>query len=82
MIPSYAKLVKIKIERLSRVEIIYLVDKDTWIYPIVIMPKKNIKIRVCVDFKKLDVPTIIYPFPLPFIDSWLYEVARKEIKTF
>ena len=54
-------------------------EKATWISPIVIVPKKNMKIRVCVDYRRLNAATIPYPFPLPFMDS---EVAGKEMYTF
>ena len=58
-------------------------EKATWISPIVIVPKKNMKIRVCVDYKRLNVATIPDVFPLPFTDSLLVdEVAGKEIYTF
>ena len=56
--------------------------KATWISPIVIVPKKNNKIRVCVDYRKLNVATILDPFPLTFIDCLLDEVAGKEMYTF
>lgn len=49
---------------------------------IVIVPKKNMKIRVCVDYRKLNAATIPDPFPLPFTDSLLDEVAGKEMYTF
>ena len=38
---------------------------------ILVVPKKNGKIRVCVDYRKLNVVTITYAFPLPFTDSVL-----------
>ena len=57
-------------------------DKAAWIYLIVIVPKKNGKIWVCVDYKKLNATTIPNPFPLPFVDSLLDKVAKKEMYTF
>ena len=62
MNPNYAKLVKEEIDRLLRVGFIYSMKKATWISPIVIVPKKNNKIRVCVDYWKLNVATILDPF--------------------
>ena len=43
--------------------------------PIVIVPKKNGKIRVCMDYRKLNAITITDAFPLPFRDSVLDVVA-------
>ena len=79
MNPNYAKLVKEEIDRLLRVGFIYPVEKATWISPIVIVPKKNNKIRVCVDYRKLNAATILDPFPLPFTYSLLDEVASKKM---
>ena len=45
MNPNYAKLLKEEIDRQLRVEFIYLVEKATWISPIVIVPKNNNKIK-------------------------------------
>ena len=41
----------------------------TWLRPIVVVPKKNGKIRVCVDYRKLNVVTITDAFPLPLPDT-------------
>ena len=62
--------------------LIYLVDKVAWISQIVIVPKKNGKIQVCVSYRKLNATTIPNPFPLLFIDSLLDEAAYKEMYTF
>ena len=69
-------------DRLLSVGFIYPVEKATWISPIVIIPKKNMKIKVCVDYKRLNAATIPDPFLLPFTNSLLDEVARKEMYTF
>lgn len=80
--PNYAKQVKEEIDRLLKVGFIQPVEKATWIFPIVIVPKKNMKIRVCMDYRRLNASTISDPFPLPFTDSLLDEVAGKEMYTF
>jgi len=54
----------------------------TWLSPIVVVPKKNGKIKVCVDYKKLNATTIIDPFPLPFYDTLLDGVLGHEIYSF
>lgn len=42
------------------------------------MPKKNDKLRVCINFRKLNEATITDPFPKPFLEVVLDQVARKE----
>jgi hypothetical protein len=37
----------------------------------VVVPKKNGKLKICVDFKKLDATTKKDLYPLPFIDKVL-----------
>ena len=50
--------------------------------PIVVVPKKNGKIRVCVDYRKLNAATVKDGFPLPFTDGVLDAVAGHEIYSF
>jgi hypothetical protein len=54
------------------------VEEATWLSLIIIIPKKNGKLRICVDFKKLNAATKQDLFPLPFIDEVLNTVARCE----
>lgn len=44
-------------------------DKATCLSPIVTVPKKNGKLKICVDFKKLNVAIKKDFFPLPFTDE-------------
>jgi hypothetical protein len=45
---------------------IYIVlEKATWLSLIVVVPKKNGKLRICVDFIKLNATTQKYPY-IPF----------------
>ena len=54
------------------------VKRATWLSPIVIVPKKNGKIKVCVDYRKPNTITITNAFPLPFMDIVLYVVTGHE----
>ena len=47
-----------------------------------VVPKKNGKIRVCVDYRKLNAAMVTYAFLLPFTDAILDAVARHEIYSF
>ena len=49
---------------------------------IVVIPKKNDKIRVCVSYKKLNLATITNVFPLPSTDGVLDVVAGHEVYNF
>ncbi|KAL3675122.1 hypothetical protein R1sor_025070 [Riccia sorocarpa] len=57
MNPKYSLMVKDEIDKYLKADIIYLVLSSEWVSPIVIVPKKNGKIRVCQDFKKLNAVT-------------------------
>ena len=70
------------IDKLLKVGFIMPIDKATWLSPIVIMPKKNEEIRVCLDYKKLNATTIFDPFPFPFIDTLLDALAKHDIYNF
>ena len=47
-----------------------------------VVPKKNGKIRVCVDYRKLNAATVTDAFPLPFTDGVLNAVAGHEVYSF
>jgi hypothetical protein len=46
--------------------------------PIVIIPKKNGKLKICIDFKKLNAATKKDPYPLPFINEVLNTIVGYE----
>jgi hypothetical protein len=80
--PNYAAKVKEEIDKLLRVGFIRPVQRATWLSPIVVVPKKNGKLRVCVDYRKLNAATITDAFPLPFTDGVLDTVAGHEMYSF
>ena len=82
MNPNYAKKVKEEIDALLKAGFIAEVESSDWLFPIVVVPKKNGKIRVCVDFRKLNEQTIKDPFPLPFADTMLDQIAGAEMYSF
>ena len=82
MNPNYAKKVKEEIDNLLKAGFIAEVESSDWLFPIVVVPKKNGKLRVCVDYRKLNAQTVKDPFPLPFTDMMLDEVAGHQMYSF
>ena len=63
MNPNYAPRVKEEIDKLLKIGFIHPVKRATWLSSIIIVPKKNAKISVCVDYRKLNQSTLRTPFP-------------------
>lgn len=82
MNPNYAKQVKEELDKLLQVGFIKPVHEADWLSPIVVVPKKNGKLRICVDYRKLNAATISDPYPLPFTDTMLDAVAGHEMYSF
>ena len=80
--PNYAVKVKEEIDKLLKVGFIRPVKKAIWLSPIVVVPKKNGKIWVCVDYRKLNAATVTDAFPLPFTDGILDAVVGHEMYSF
>ena len=55
--PKYSLLVKEEIDKLLKAGFIYPVPYSEWVSPIVMVPKKNGKVRICQDFRKLNSAT-------------------------
>jgi hypothetical protein len=50
--------------------------------PIMVVPKKNGKLRICVNFRKLNATTKKDPYPLPFTDEVINIVVGHKVYTF
>ena len=73
------KALKEEVDKLLGAGFIYPpVDTADWVSPVVVIPKKDGKWRVCVDFKPINAATKKDPYPLPFIDGILDAVAGFE----
>jgi len=68
MNPNLRKIVKEELQKLLNVNFTYPILEVQWVSPLVIVPKKNGKWIVCIDYKELNKATFKYHFPLPFID--------------
>jgi hypothetical protein len=63
---NYATDVKQNIDKLLALRLIQPVEEATWLSPIVVVFKNNGKLKICVDFGKLNKATKKNPYPLPF----------------
>lgn len=52
-------------------------SSSAWSSPVILVPKKNGKWRMCVDYRKLNEYTIKDSYALPYIDEILFSVGRK-----
>ena len=82
MNPQLQLLVKAELERLLKARFIKPVEITYWVSPMVLVKKKNGKLRVCVDYRKLNACTQKDHFPLPFITLLLEEVGGHVRYTF
>jgi hypothetical protein len=82
MIPSLKDIVKEELQKLLHVNFIYPISDSKWVSPLVIVPKKNGKWRICVDFREMNKATFRDYFPLPFIDQVLDTLSRKRYFSF
>ncbi len=80
--PNYVTTIKQNIDKLLIVGFIEYGKKTTWLSPIVVIPKKNGKLRIYIDFRKLNATTKKDPYPLTFIDEMLNIVAGYEVYSF
>ena len=85
--PKYSLMVKEEIDRLLEAGFIYPVNNSEWVLPIEVIPKKvgadkKVKIRVCHDFRKLNVAMKKDYFLLPFIDIILDHISEQEYYSF
>ena len=65
------EIMKRKLQKLLNVGFIYPTSNSQWVSPLVVVPKKNGKWRICVDYRELNKATQKDHFPLPFIDQVL-----------
>lgn len=62
---------KVELQKLLDANFIYPIFDSKWVSLLVVVPKKNGKWRICVDYIELNKATQKDHFPLPFIDQVL-----------
>ncbi len=80
--PTYATTIKHDIHKLLTFRFIQLIKEATWLSPIVVVPKNNGKLWICVDFRKLNKATKKDPYPLPFSNDILNNIVGYEAYSF
>ena len=79
MNPKCAEVVKVELEKLLEAGFIRPVENIKWVSPITLAPKKNGKLRVCVNYKKVNDVTNKNRYPILFCDEVLEEVGSHEL---
>lgn len=80
---NFGSKIEEEIDKLLAAEFIYEIKHTEWVSPIVVVPKKNGKLRVCVNLmKKVNAATIRDHYPLPITDHVLERVAGKRAYSF
>jgi len=82
MNPNLREIVKEELQKLLNVNFIYPISDSRWVSPLFIVPKKNGKWRVCIDYRELNKATLKDHFPFPFIDQVLDTLAGKKYFSF
>jgi hypothetical protein len=82
MNPNYDQEVREDFDKLLDAQFIFPIEITQWLSPFIIEPKKNGKLQICVDYRKMNSQTKKYPFPLPFLDSILDIVVKHEMYSF
>ena len=77
MNPTLKDIVKEELQKLLDAGFIYPISDSEWVSPLVLVPKKNGKWRIYVDYRELNKATKKDHFPLPFIDQVLDGLAEK-----
>src|ERR1700691_624291 len=82
MNPALKDIVKEELQKLLDARFIYPISDSELVSPLVLVPKKNGKWRICVDYRELNKATKKDHFPLPFIDQVLDGLAGNKFFSF
>ena len=79
---TFANKIKAELDKLIEANFIYEIEHTQWVSPIVVVPKKNGKLRVCINLKKVNAAIIRDNYPFPITEYLLERVAEKEAYSF
>ena len=80
--PALHDVVNKEVDKLISAEFIREIQYPVWITNIVVVLKKNEKIRVCIDFTNLNRACPKDSFPLPRIEKLIDAAAGHELMSF
>jgi hypothetical protein len=82
MNPTLKDIVKEELQKLLNVNFIYPISDSRWVSPLVVVPRKNGKWKICVNYREMNNDTLRDYFPLPFIDQVLDTLSGKKYFSF
>jgi len=74
--------VKEELKKLLSANFIHQIFNSKWVSPLMIVPKKNDKWRICVEFREINKETLRDHFPFPFLDQVLDTLPGKQHVSF
>ena len=80
--PDRQTIIRNEIDKLLEAGFIREVDYPDWLANVVVVPKKEGKWRVCIDYTNLNNACPKYSFPLPRIDQIVDSTARQGMLSF
>eukprot|EP00253_Pinus_taeda_P036395 PITA_36395 len=81
MNPALKDIVKEELQKLLDARFTYPISDSEWVSPLVLVPRKNGKSRICVDYEELNKAIKKDHFSLPFIDQVL-DAGREKVFLF
>ena len=79
---NFANKIKEEINKLLAADFIYEIEHTEWVLPIVVVPKKNGKLRVCINLRKVNAAIVWDHYPLPITEHVLERVGSKKAYSF
>ena len=82
MNPGLKYVVKEELQKLLDAGFIYPISNSQWVFPLELVPKKDGRWHICIDYGELNKATLKDYFPHPFIDQVLNTLAGKKYFSF
>ena len=80
--PAHREVIKQEVDKFLAIGFIKEIQYPEWLSNVVVVPKKNGKWRVCVDYTNLNDACPKDTFPLPWIDQIVEATAGHELLSF